>query len=149
MSKSIAKLVLQLSRKSQLCIGDALKKYDITASEEPFFMAIKSRDGLTQEELTEAVGVDKAVTTRVIRSLEEKGFVKRTRDKSDRRSNHIFATKKLTKVGGEVLGELHEFNSRIADGIPEEKLAELYNMLELMDKNVAEILHNSRGNKGE
>ena len=46
-------------------------------------MAINSHDGAAQEELTAFVGGDKAMTTRVIHSLESKGLVKRVQDAKD------------------------------------------------------------------
>lgn len=40
--------------------------------EEPYFMVLAQNDGLTQDELTKIVKVDKAATARRIRSLEKK-----------------------------------------------------------------------------
>ena len=43
-----------------------------SVGEEPYFMVLAQNDGLTQDELTKIVKVDKAATARRIRSLEKK-----------------------------------------------------------------------------
>ena len=47
-------------------------EFDISVGEEPYFMVLAQNDGLTQDELTKIVKVDKAATARRIRSLEKK-----------------------------------------------------------------------------
>lgn len=74
--KEFTRDLLRVSRRAQICVGKVVKKYGISAAEEPFFMAVSFNDGSTQEKLTSIVGVDKAMTTRVISSLEKRDWLR-------------------------------------------------------------------------
>lgn len=139
METTIARMITLLARKSQLYIGNALQKYDITAAEQPFFMALQHHEGITQEELTAMVCVDKAVTTRVVKSLEEKGYLIRTKDEKDKRQNRIYPTAKTRQLGPVVQEELYRFNNLLTQGIDKESLEMLHTALLKMDENFAEF----------
>lgn len=136
MKNSITKRVIYVARKSQLCIGSRLEKYGITAAEEPFFMAIQYHEGATQEELTALVGVDKAATTRAVRSLEEKGFLTRKQDEKDRRQYRVYATKKALDIGETVHEELLGLNEELLRGISSEEQKILQRALQQMETNL-------------
>lgn len=94
MKRPMGRMITLLGRKSQRCIGEALRKHGLTAAEEPFFMSLQHHDGATQEELTALVCVDKAATARAVKSLEDKGILFRTQDEHDRRQNRVCLTEK-------------------------------------------------------
>lgn len=144
MSESITKHIIYTARQSQLCVGSRLEKYGITAGEEPFFMAIQSHTGAVQEELTALVGVDKAATTRALRSLEKKGYLTRCQDERDRRQKRIYATEKALQLGERVRKDLLHLNEEILDGIPEEERRILYQALFKMEKNLKNIRRGER-----
>lgn len=139
MNKSIIDIILLISRKSQIYLGSHLKKFNITAAEAPFFLIIKNFDGMTQEELTAIVNVDKAVTTRVIQSLEKKNFIKKVQDKKDKRQNRIYATDQLKKIGPEVIEELKKFDERVLKGIDEKDIDISQEVLLKIEENFMKI----------
>lgn len=130
--KELAKDLLRVSRKAQICVGKVIKKYGISIAEEPFFMAISFNDGLTQEELTNIVGVDKAMTTRVITSLEKKGLVNRVQDAKDKRQNRIYKTEKMTKIESKLAKELMNLNNIFIEGIDDEDLNYFIKILSIL-----------------
>ena len=77
MDKSISQTIALLARRSQAYLNHMLGEYNITAAEQPFFLEVNHQEGLTQEELTARVCVDKAATTRALKSLEMKGYLVR------------------------------------------------------------------------
>lgn len=135
--ESITRDLLRVSRKAQTCVGAIVKKYNLTIAEQPFFMAIKANDGLTQEDITTLVGVDKALTTRVIRSLEEKGLVRREQDEADKRQNHIFRTDAFVEIADKVFPELLSFNEVLAKGISKEAFKQFMDVLTRMEENLS------------
>ena len=139
MDKSIARMSTLLARKSQSYIGSALSKYNITAAEQPFFMAIQHHKGITQEELTAIVCVDKAATARAVRSLEEKGFLVREQDEHDRRQNRIYATDMTMNLAGAVSKELLQFNELLTQGISPEDIEVIFSGLQKMEKNFSDL----------
>lgn len=139
MDHSIARMITLLARKSQSYIASALNKYNITAAEQPFFMAIQHHKGITQEELTALVCVDKAATARTVKSLEEKGFLVRVQDKHDRRQNRIYATDTAIQLAGAVRSELLYFNELLTRGITPEEIDIIFAGLQKMEKNFADL----------
>lgn len=132
--------LLRVSRKAQICVGAVLKKYNITVAEQPFFMTINSHDGSTQEELTALVGVDKAMTTRVIHSLESKGLVKRVQDAKDKRQNRIYKTDKVNEISEIVLRDLMQLNQIFATGIDNDDLDNFMRTLAVLEDNISNFL---------
>lgn len=139
MNKSIARMINLLARKSQSYIGNALCKYNLTAAEQPFFMALQHYEGITQEELTAIVCVDKAVTTRVVKSLEKKGYLVRVQDPEDRRQNRIYPTDITRQMGEAVKNELLCFDDLLTEGISQQDLDLVYTVLLKMKGNLFNI----------
>lgn len=138
--EKLSRDLLRVSRKAQTCVGAVVKKYNITVAEEPFFMAISSHNGATQEELTALVGVDKAMTTRVIHSLESKGLVKRMQDEKDKRQNRIYKTDKVDEINEIVLKDLLQFNQIFTAGIDNDDLDNFMRTLAVLERNISNFL---------
>ena len=138
--EKLSRDLLRVSRKAQICIGSIVKKYNISVAEEPFFMAINSHDGATQEELTALVGVDKAMTTRVIHSLESKGLVKRMQDAKDKRQNRIYKTNKVNEISDTVLKDLLQLNQIFTTGINNDDLDNFMRTLAVLEDNISNFL---------
>lgn len=139
MKGSITKRIIFMARRMQLCIGERLSKFEITAAEEPFFMAIQRNEGATQEDLTSLVGVDKAATTRAIRSLESKGYLVRKKDERDRRQNRVYPTDAVQQIGDALHNELLCLNDELIKGLTEEQLQILSEVLDIIEENLDEI----------
>lgn len=150
MNRSTLRMITLLARKSQMYMGVTLKnKYNITAAEQPFFMALQRCEGVTQEELTAMVCVDKAVTTRVVKSLEDKGYLTRVKDTQDRRQNRIYPTTLTRELGAAVQKDLLMFNDAVTQGISGEELEVVQKALIKMEANFAELLSGKGGQDKE
>lgn len=142
-------MITLLARKSQGYIGDALKKYGLTAAEQPFFMALQRYEGVTQEELTAIVCVDKAATARAVQSLENKGFLIRVQDEHDRRRNRIYPTGEVKRLAGAVNRELLHFNDLLTRGIDPQSLELVSAALLKMVENFEDISKADRAEAGQ
>lgn len=140
MEPSIMRLITVLARKNQVYLSGALGKFGLTAAEEPFFMALNNEEGITQEELTALVYVDKAVTTRVVKSLEAKGLLYRVRDQADQRCNRIYLTEAAKAMYEQVHETLLDFNQSLVGSLPEEDRVCLDRSLRAMQKAMNQAL---------
>lgn len=138
--KELSRDLLRVSRMAQMCVGKAIKKYNITVAEEPFFMAIHFHNGATQEELTSLVGVDKAMTTRVLHSLEKKNLVKRVPDLQDKRQNKVYQTEKAAELNEDFVGELIQLNEIFIQGISNESFENFMQTLGILETNIFDFL---------
>jgi DNA-binding MarR family transcriptional regulator len=75
-------------------IAQHLERYGISMKHFHFLKALQYEDGITQIELSRRVGCERATVTVVMDELEKLGYVRRTRNKVDRRKLHVFLTPK-------------------------------------------------------
>lgn len=137
-------MITLLARKSQSYIGSALGKYNLSAAEQPFFMALQRYEGATQEELTAIVCVDKAATARAVKSLEEKGYLIRVQDKQNRRQNRIYPSDTANQLADAVRSELLHFNDLLTQGIDPQDLDIIFAGLQKMEENFSNISNNKK-----
>lgn len=88
------RLIAVIHRKAQIFWTQALKEAGISTAEYPVLLRLYSGDGITQEQLTQELLVDKSAVTRVVQSLLNKGLIERKRDEWDHRCYRIFLTEK-------------------------------------------------------
>ena len=84
--------------------GNSFMEKDLAESEigsghQPFLLAIYVTDGMSQDELSNVLNIDKATTTRAIKGLVELGYVVRKRDSGDKRVYRL----SLTPEGKEII----------------------------------------------
>ena len=134
MANCVGRVLTRLARKCQIAVGNALQQYNLTAAEEPFLMSVLNNEGLTQEELTAYVGVDKAAASRTVRSLEEKGFLFRVQDPKDKRQNRVYPTDKAKEIGPLVRKELYKINLALTKELAQEEDDQVYHLLVRIDE---------------
>ena len=78
-----------LHRRSQLFVSAACEHLHLSYLEYVMLMRVFSFEGISQEDLSAALCLDKAVVTRTITLLEEKEMVCREKDVRDRRKKRI------------------------------------------------------------
>ncbi len=134
MKKSIGKLITYLSRAIQQELKNIVTPFDITVGEEPYYITLVHHDGLTQEELTKLVKVDKAATARAVKSLEQKGYVTREIDPNDKRSKKIHLTEKGREKYEPLSKALQQFNRELTSDWTDEQYDMVYQSLEILEQ---------------
>ena len=81
-----------LNRRSQAYITDACRPWHIGYSEYVVLEELYRGDGCSQDELSRQLSVDKGLVARCVKSLEEKGYVRRRQDEKDKRFKYIYLT---------------------------------------------------------
>lgn len=125
----IGRLVAQLYRKNTKLVLENLEKLGIGSGQYFFMAELYRQDGITQEELTEKVFVDKATTARAIKKLEELGYVKREVSKIDRRAYNVYLTQKANEIKEDFFEALKSNEKRIVEKITNEEVDVLRNIL--------------------
>lgn len=138
MEKSIGRLVSILFRKNQIYLNNELKEYKITASELAVILNLYKNEGFTQDELATYMMLDKAAITRTIPLLEEKGFIRREKDSKDKRANRIFLNQKSRDLEKEFIEILQGWSRFLTDGMDQEKVMIMVEILEAMVSRVEE-----------
>lgn len=139
MNKSVGRLVSVLYRRNQVYLDAALKEYNLTASELAFIISLFKKDGISQEELSTRLAIDKAATANALRSLENKGYVSRMRNPQDRRANIIIVTEYARRMEDGIRHQLVNWTNFLTEGIDEDSVKTMFEVLEKMVKKVESI----------
>ncbi len=94
-----------------------------------FLLQLYKQDGISQEELSEKLSIDKGTTARSIKKLEEEGFLIRVKDENDKRAYKIYLTDKSKENRDNVYNVLKDWESVIAQNITEEERSTLVDIL--------------------
>ena len=117
----IGKYISQIYRKGRAFISKGLTQYDMGYGQMLFLLQLYRQDGISQEELTEKLSIDKGTTARSIKKLEKEGFIIRLKDEHDKRAYKIYLTDKCNV--------LQEWESILTENITEEERDTLINIL--------------------
>lgn len=135
MEKNIIRMITILYRKSQSYLSNALSRHNLTTAEQPFLAALQKIDGATQDELSALISVDKAATARMLKLLEDKGYVTRVQDEQDKRQNRVYLTSAGREFWPRIKNELICFNDLLTENIDATSLDIAYKALLQMEKN--------------
>lgn len=136
MRRSIGRLVSILHRQSQIYYNSVLKDFNITSAEYAFLLYLYIHDGITQDELSSYLYIDKSATARAIKSLEQKDYVIKDKDNTDRRCNRIYLTDKAKACREEIRRRVWQWSNFLTEDLDEVTAEIVLTALEKMAEKV-------------
>lgn len=137
--RSYIKAISAIYRYSQTYIGENIKKYNIGKGQWSFLTQLLfNEDGLTQEELSEKLHIDKANTARAVKKLEDEGYVYWEEDPKDARKKRIYVTDKSLGFEKEFHQVFKNLNKLLSQGFTEEEREIIRKLLFRMLDNIIE-----------
>ncbi len=120
--ENMGKYISILYRSGKMYINSKFEKYNIGSGQYLFLMFLSHSEGVTQEEMSCRLFIDKGTTAKAIRKLEEEGYVNRLVDSEDKRAYKVYLTEKGKKVTAKISEVLREWDDILtADFTEEEK----------------------------
>lgn len=98
------------------------QQYGMTTSVAYVLLNISSSEGTPATKIAPAIGLETRSLTRILKSLEEKGFIFRERDPDDGRSVRIFLTDFGKQNKARAVETVKAFNEYVRSKIPDDKL---------------------------
>lgn len=132
MNKSVGRLVSILYRKNQVYLNQALKSLDITATEMSSLLCLYHSDGVTQDEMSHYLLIDKAAIARAIVSLLDKGLIIKEKDDVDKRANRIYLSIKGKQLETSIRSILKGWNDLLIEDIDPKDVETMFHVLEKM-----------------
>lgn len=111
---------------------------DVSAGQWRFLRQLWIRDGITQRELSERVGMREPTTVVALKSLEKAGFIRREKSETDRRKIYIHLTphaRELETLLAPLNAEVHAIATA---GMTDAEIETLSNLLRRVIANLAE-----------
>lgn len=125
----IGKYIGELHRASGIYFSKKFNKFGIGSGQYIFLLNLYRNSGITQEELTDIVKLDKATTARAIKKLEEEGYVSRVKKENDKRAYRLELTEKAENIKEEVYSIMDQWENKVRSCLTKEETEELINLL--------------------
>ncbi|MBQ2865644.1 MAG: MarR family transcriptional regulator [Clostridia bacterium] len=126
----IKKALHRIHRSSNLFVEKSLGDVDLTRTEVTAIRSVVFHKGLTQTSLSEHLGgVDKAAVARIVKSLEDKGYIQRISDENDRRAKLVYPTEKAYELRLGVIGAENKYYRWLFESVPPDELEKLTELL--------------------
>ena len=132
MNKSVGRLVSILYRKNQTYLNQALKPMNITATEMSALLCLYHSDGVTQDDISHYLLIDKAAIARAIITLLDKGLITKEKDDLDKRANRIYLSIKGKALESNIRTILKGWNDLLIEGIDHKDVETMFHVLEQM-----------------
>lgn len=145
----LGKSIAILHRREQKYMIQTMKEYGIGYSDYNFLFYLFSNPGSSQKEMCENMAVDEALAVRIMKKLQEQGFIERKKSEDNGRSYAIY----LTEKGEEIIPKMREalmiWWSQILSALSKEEKQSIADSLEKMAYHSKEVLHNTKEQQEE
>lgn len=119
----ILRQINTISRCAGLFRADKLENGELGSCHHSYIIAICKNPGITAEELSRRLCVNKSNVARTLSYLEEKGYVERERSQEDKRAFLCYPTEKMLRVLPRVGEIVAEWNRLLTSELSEEELS--------------------------
>ena len=115
--QSVGKYISIIHRTGSSFLSKEFSKFNIGSGQYMYLIHLYKNDGLSQEELTEILNIDKGTTAKSIKKLETEGFVMRVKDKNDKRINRVYLTPKALEIKDEFLSSINAWENTLTSNL--------------------------------
>ena len=141
--ETIGKWISIIHRYSHSYISKELRHYNIGSGQFIFLVVLLKNDGVSQEELSSRLDIDKATTARAVKRLEEEEYVVRRVDAHDRRVYRVYVTQKALDIRPVIHNVLSKWADILASGLTQKEIDLALKLLKKISNNAALFMKDS------
>ncbi len=123
-------------RYSQIFFNSELKKYNLGSGQYIFLINLFQNNGISQEQLSDIVKIDKATTARAIAKLVKESYVIREVNDKDKRAYNLYTTPKAESIKNILFRILDSWNKIMLDNFTNEEKEILLKLTEKVGSNI-------------
>lgn len=131
-AKALQRSLGELIRLVQFRDRDRICCHDVTVSQCYALEAVVRRGPLRLNDLASDLYLDKSTTSRIVDSLEKKGYVERSPDPSDRRALKLEATGTGERLARSIDSELHAESLAALQGVDEDVRRDILRVVDFL-----------------
>lgn len=132
------KYISELYRGNNSFLTKKCAKFNIGSGQIMFLINIYMNEGISQENLSELLNIDKGTTARAMKKLQDQGYIVRETDRKDRRVYRIMPTFKALQIKKEIFNILDEWNKKITENLTQEEIENTLSILKKIRENQKE-----------
>lgn len=137
---TIGKYNAAIYRNIQCILKDRLTDLEIGSGQYDFLYVISKVEGITSKELSERLYVGKSTTAKAVKHLVTHGYIRKEKDRNDRRCDRLFLTDKGIEIAPRIQATFRELVDLTSKGLTDEEVHMTIDML----KRVLDNLHHEK-----
>ena len=134
-AESVGRRINLLFRLSMMHLRSEMKKMGVGPGDYAVLLILYLQDGLSQDELSKQMRVDKSNTARAVVKLEKMGMVERRPDPDEYRIKRVYLGKKAREMETDFFNVLKEWHYTLVKDIDPQELDVIKRGLDRMMKN--------------
>lgn len=119
---NLTRLINSIYRCNQVYFDKRLKKFNLTIGTYPYLVKLNILPGISQNEISKELNVDKAMSARTIKKLIELGYVKKEENEEDTRAYRLYLTDKGKSIIPQIMKAIYELVHILVEGSSEEEI---------------------------
>lgn len=136
---SLMRSINRTHRCSKRYYNEKLNIDGITGNQQIYIFQICRHPGISQEQLSQRIAVNKSNVTRQLCTLEQNGFIHRQPSEEDKRVLQVFPTEKAESLYPKVLEVMHQWNQLLLEDFSEEEKNLLLSMMQRVQNKALQL----------
>lgn len=133
-------------RSSRQMINEGLKPLGLSSAEGNILLHLLTQNHeIQQEEIVEQLDISKPAVSRALKSLQEKGYVVREKDPSDRRASRVLLTGKALEIAPEIEQVYNQVYAIAAQGVSAQEIKDFIDLFGRVSASFSSALAKKRG----
>ena len=132
----LGKYISLIYRQANAFFTKEFSKFGFGSGQYMFMIHLYKNDGISQEELSESINIDKGTTAKAIKKLEELNFITRSKDEKDKRVNRIYLTAKAINIKDDFFKVLSQWENILTSELNHEEIINGLNILNKISQNL-------------
>lgn len=133
--RPLLKLTNRIYRCTQAYIDKELAKFNLTIGTYPYLLVLNKNEGISQNEISRELNVDKAMSARTVKKLIKLGYIRKEENREDIRSYKLYTTDKAKSIIPEIIEILNDFTNILVQGNDKETIESSMDFLESVLEN--------------
>jgi MarR family transcriptional regulator, transcriptional regulator for hemolysin len=135
-------------RTSRQLINDDLKPLGLSSAEGNILLQLLTLDQAPlQEQIVETLDISKPAVSRALDSLEDKGYIRRIQDTTDKRAKRVYLSAKARQIGPQIVTIYSHVFSIGAQGISEDEIREFISLFARVSASFSAARENRRSSE--
>jgi DNA-binding MarR family transcriptional regulator len=133
--RPLLKLTNSIYRCNQVYIDKKFEKFNLTIGTYPYILVLNKNGGISQNEISRELNVDKAMSARTVKKLIELGYIRKEENQEDTRSYKLYITDKAKNIIPELIEILDGWADILVQGNDKDTIETSLDFLESVLKN--------------
>lgn len=118
----IGKYIAILYRANSMYFNKNFHAGNIGSGQYSFLLFLVDNEGVTQEEMSSRMFIDKGTTAKALKKLQKEGYIRKSIDENDKRAHRVYLTEDGRRITKDIMSVLDQWNNILTkDFTPEEK----------------------------